>query len=112
MYQIIIGFYLLYSAKNNFSRLFSLEYGIDSFTKIDWVLLVLSVLMIPLSLLMFYTGYRSLKEKHLLEKEEKEEQIKNNIKKKEELFSEVNADSPDENVSKEIEEGYISPYDS
>lgn len=111
MYKIIIGFYLLYSAKNNFTRLFSLENGINSFTAIDWILLVLSVLMIPLAFLMFYAGYKSIKEKKAQEETAHEEQMKEEIKRKEEMFSELEISSA-EPLNDEKTDEFTSRYDS
>ena len=72
MYQIIIGFYLLYTAKKNIEKLLSLDYGISAYTKLDWVLLVLSIIMVPLSIMMFYVGYKDIKNKKNAEEQEKE----------------------------------------
>ena len=112
MYQIIIGFYLLYTAKNNLTRLFSLENGINSFTKIDWVLLVLSFLMIPLSILMFYTGYKAIKEKRESEKAEAEEKEIEDKRKRDEMFSEYEADITISEEDSEKNDKYTSRYDS
>ena len=101
MYQILIGFYLLYTAKKNIERLLSLDYGIGSYNRLDWVLLVLSIIMIPLSILMFYVGYKDIKSKKNAEEQEKEIQ---NEKRITELYSdysiieEDNIDDEDDNL--------------
>ena len=84
MYHIVIGLYLLYNAKNNLSKLFSLGYGISSFSKLDWVLLVLTVLMIPLGILMLIKGYKEIKAR----KEKEQETLEEAANKKEDLYSE------------------------
>ena len=86
MYQIIIGLYLLYNAKNNFQKLFSLGYGINSFTKLNWVLLILSIFMIPLGILMLIKGYKDIKSR----KEQEQADIDEINKKKENLYAEYN----------------------
>ncbi len=107
MYQIFIGFYLLYTAKKNIERLFSLDYGISSYNKLDWVLLVLSIIMIPLGILMFYVGYKDIKNKKNKEEEEKEIE---NEKRISELYSDYAID--DENDDNYNNEDSISRYDN
>ena len=92
MYQIVIGLYLLYNAKNNLNKLLSLGYGIGSFSKLDWVLLVLTVLMIPLGILMLIKGYKEIKAR----KEQEQDDLEETAKKKEDLYSDF-TDSVDEN---------------
>lgn len=106
MYKLLIGFYLIYSARNNLSHL--IENGIDlsQYSRVDWVLLILSILMIPLAFLMFYFGYKDLKQKQKEQEEEKRIELEKNNARKEELFSDFNANENECDSSRKDDEGH------
>jgi hypothetical protein len=111
MYKLLIGFYLIYSARNNFSHLFSDGKSFPSFSRVDWVLATISFLMVPTAVAMFYLGYKELKQKREeMEEQEKSEELERK-RKAEDIYLNNDPDDMDDMLNRE-EDSYKSPYDS
>ena len=52
MYAFAIALYMFLNVKEIYKRLSAIEGGFAAFTKLEWVMAVLGVLMVPLAVLM------------------------------------------------------------
>lgn len=73
MYAFAIALYMFLNVKEIYKRLSAIEGGFAAFTKLEWVMAVLGVLMVPLAVLMLIKAYRDLK-KGVQERKEAAEQ--------------------------------------
>ena len=73
MYAFAIALYMFLNVKEIYERLSAIEGGFAAFTKLEWVMAVLGVLMVPLAVLMLIKAYRDLK-KGVQERKEAAEQ--------------------------------------
>lgn len=92
MYKIFIGLYLLYAVRTNADRLFHIEGGFSAFTKLDWILAVFCVVMLPMAILMFIAGYRDIKEKEKQNREEEKEAAEADRRRKEQKYEDFRED--------------------
>jgi predicted membrane protein len=108
MYKIFIGLYLLYAVRTNADRLFHIEGGFSAFTKLDWILAVFCVVMLPLAIVMFIAGYREIKEKERQRKEDEKEAEEIERRRKEQKYEDFSSDDDEGIVTDDTEE---SKYD-
>ena len=73
MYAFAIALYMFLNVKEIYKRISAIEGGFNAFTKLEWVMAVLGVLMVPLAVLMRIKAYRDLK-KGVQERKEAAEQ--------------------------------------
>ena len=97
MYKIILAMVLAYSAYGNARKLMELEGGFSAFQPIHWIMLVLSVLMVPLSVFTFIRGWKEYRADKEQEREEEEQRKAEASKEK---FGEL--DGPDPDMEEEV----------
>ncbi|MBR5502547.1 MAG: hypothetical protein IKV55_05900 [Oscillospiraceae bacterium] len=61
MYAFAIAFYMFLNVKDIYKRLSAIEGGFAAFSKLEWVMAVLAILMVPMAVLMLIKAYRDLK---------------------------------------------------
>ena len=110
MYRILLALALGYAIKENISKLLSVEGGIRSFEAVHWVLVALSVIMIPLCVYCFINGWKEYNENQKQKKEEAEERENELTNEK---FGELLEDAAEEGESdgEDTEETTGSKYD-
>ena len=74
MYRILLALALGYAIKENISKLISVEGGIGAFETVHWIIVALTVVMIPLCVYTFIYGWREYNDNQRQKKEEAEEQ--------------------------------------
>ncbi len=93
MYRILLAFALGLAIKENISKLLTVEGGIAAFETVHWVIVALTVIMIPLCVYTFIYGwkeYNADQARKKAEEEEKQAELAN------EKFGEVADGSADE----------------
>lgn len=86
MYAILIALYLAYTCRSFVKKLLAVEGGFAAFSRINWVMFVMCILMVPLAIAVFIKGWRSVKEDEAAKKREEAEKAEREIEAVKEKF--------------------------
>ena len=99
MYAFAIAVYMLLNVKQIYDRLSSIEGGFAAFTKLEWVMAVLGVLMVPMAALMLIKVYKDAR-RSIEEKKQEAEQAEQ--EKQQRKQQEYYDDDPAESEAEEV----------
>ena len=113
MYRMLLAMALAFAIKDNISRLLEVEGGVKSFETVHWVLVVLTVVMIPFCVMAFISGWKEYQEKRKEDAEAEEaRETESTSEKYAELLEEPEEPSEEESGNGAPEEEGASKYDT
>ncbi len=113
MYRMLLAMALAFAIKDNITKLLGVEGGIKSFEPVHWVLVGLTVVMIPFCVMAFISGWKEYKEKQGEKAEEKAAKEAELLNEKREKYADVmdSAEGSSEEESAAPEDEGASKYD-
>ena len=110
MYRMLLAMALAFAIRENIARLLEVEGGLKSFELVHWVLVGLTIVMAPLCVMAFISGWKEYQEKRKAEAEEAERETESAGEKYSELTEA--GEVPAEEEEGAPEDSGASKYDS